>query len=258
MHIVGPFAAYPLRETRSLNPGEATLDAYRKVRAAMGMQRSVIVQPSVYAKDNACTLDAVDALRGTARAVVVVDPAIEESALAAMHARGARGVRVQKIVAGGASLDDIEELAARIRPFGWHLQFFMDAADIAELAPRLRRLPVDVVFDHMAHADRAVGMDAPGFQALLDLMQSGQTWVKLSNAFWTPDVQRVRRLIAANPDRVVWGSDWPHLGFQGEPPDDGCLVDAIGEWTQDASMVRRILVTNPERLYFSQDLRGSL
>lgn len=252
MHIVGPFDQYPLRETRSLLPPESTLHDYRQVRQALGIQRSVIVQPSFFAKDNECTLDAVEALGGTARAVVVIEPDIAEQTLDSMHSRGARGVRIQRIVAGGASLDDIEEIAARIQPFGWHLQFFMDAKDIAELAPRLRRLPVDTVFDHMAHVDAASGTDGPGFKALLDLMQVGKTWVKLSNAFWTPDPDRARRLIAANDQRVVWGSDWPHIGYRGAPPDDGRLIDAIAEWTQDETTRRRILVDNPGRLYFGK------
>ena len=132
MHIVGPFGKYPLRETRSLSPPEATLEDYRQVRKTLGLQKNVVVQPSVFAKDNGCTLDAVEALGGTARAIVVIDPDIAEGELASMHARGARGVRVQRIVAGGASINDMEEIAARIQPFGWHLQFFLVAKDIAD------------------------------------------------------------------------------------------------------------------------------
>ncbi len=251
MHIVGPFERYPLRETRSLIPSESTLADYVRIRQVMGMQRSVIVQPSFFAKDNQCTLDAVEALDGTARAVVVIDPDISEQTLASMHARGARGVRIQSIAAGGASLDSLEELAARIQPFGWHIQFFIDAKSIAELAPRLRRLPVDSVFDHMAHVDASTGMDTAGFKALLDLMQTGKTWVKLSDAFSTPDAERARRLIATSDERVVWGSDWPHVGYREAAPDDGKLVDALAQWAPDETTRWRILVDNPSRLYFS-------
>ena len=251
MHIVGPFGRYPLRETRSLSPPEATLDDYRRVRQTLGIQRNVVVQPSVFAKDNACTLDAVDALGGTARAVVVIDPDIAEDKLASMHARGARGVRVQRIVAGGASINDMEEIAARIQPFGWHLQFFLVAKDIAELAPRLRRLPVDTVFDHMAQMEPAACPDDPGFKALLDLLQTGKSWVKLSNAYATPNADRARHLIACNRERVVWGTDWPHVGFRSDPPDDGQLIDAVAQWAPDETTRRRILVENPARLYFS-------
>jgi len=250
MHIVGPYEKYPLRETRSLNPPQATLDDYRLARDQLGLSRNVVVQPSVFAKDNECTLDAVEALMGTARAVVVVDPTIAEHELARMHARGARGVRVQKVVAGGASIDDMEALAARIRPFGWHMQFFMDASEIAQLAPRFRKLPVPVVFDHMGHVDPAGSIDDPGFAALLDLLQSGKAWVKLSNCYWKPDPKRARRLIAANPDQVLWGTDWPHLGYRDGTADDGLLLDAVSEWTVDEDLRRRILVTNPDALYF--------
>lgn len=250
MHIVGPFARYPLRETRSLNPPEATLDDYRRVRDRLGLGRCVIVQPSVFAKDNACTLDAVEALEGSARAVVVVDADTDETTLECMHRRGARGVRLQQVVAGGASLDELEELAARIQPFGWHVQLFVDAAQLTDLVPRIRRLPVNVVFDHMAQTTQAAGMESTGFEALLQMLQTGKVWVKLANAFGFPDAARARSLIAANRERVVWGTDWPHLGVKGAALDDGKLLEALGEWTQDEALRQQILVDNPDRLYF--------
>ena len=250
LHIVGPYANYPLRETRSLNPPEATLEDYLGLRRKLGLGRSVIVQPSVFAKDNECTLAASEALEGTGRAVVVVEPDVGEATLARMHARGARGIRVQNVAAGGASFDDINEIAARIQPFGWHIQLFMDAADIVHIAPRLRGLPVPVVFDHMAQVHSSGGMDGDGFKIMLGLLESGRAWVKLSNAFRIPDPARARRLIAANPEHVVWGTDWPHLGFKDGPPDDGELLEAVSQWAPDVAVRNRILVTNPAELYF--------
>ena len=198
----------------------------------------------------------VGGARRHGRAVVVVEPDVGEATLARMHARGlarmhargARGVRVQNVVAGGASFDDIKEIAARIRPFGWHIQLFMDAADIVDIAPRLRGLPVPVVFDHMAQVHAGGGMDGDGFKTLLGLLESGRAWVKLSNAFRIPDPARARRLIAANPEHVVWGTDWSHLGFKDGPPDDAELLEAVSEWAPDASVRNRILVTNPGEL----------
>jgi predicted TIM-barrel fold metal-dependent hydrolase len=251
MHIVGPYARFPLVETRSLTPPEATLSDYRETMRRTGITRNVIVQPSFFAKDNTCTLESVKALGADARAVVVVDPDVDEATLQYMHACGARGVRVQRVVAGGASIEDIEKLAARIHPYGWHLQLFVDAVEIAPLLPVLRRLPVDVVFDHMAHVQRDGDMSSAGFRGLLDLLREGRTWVKLSNARFVPDAARARALVEANPARALWGSDWPHVAYQEDPvPDEGHLLDSLAEWVADDSIRRRILVDNPARLYF--------
>lgn len=252
MHIIGPLQQFPLRETRSLSPLESLPQAYRKTQAALGLQRTIVVQPSSYAKDNSCTLAAVEALGPGARAVAVVDPSTPDDELASLHRRGVRGVRLQSVVAGGASLDDLEELAARIKPFGWHLQLFLDAETVPQLSQRLRKLPVDVVFDHMAHVDTSVGIDTPGFRAVLDLLETGRVWVKIASAFRAADGRRASALIDANPDRLVWGSDWPHLGYQAEPPDDGQLLNDLAEWCGNAETLKKILVDNPGKLYFSQ------
>lgn len=250
MHIVGPYSAYPLQETRSLQPPEATLDDYRRVQRITGLSRNVIVQPSFFAKDNRCTLESTQALGANARAVVVIDPDIDDSELAAMHRAGARGVRIQRVVAGGASIADIETLAACIQPFGWHIQLYLDAEDLVDLVPTLRRLPVDVVFDHMAHVRRGSTLTSAGFAALLGLLDGGRTWVKLSNARFEPDGERARRLIAANPERMLWGSDWPHVAYEENVPDEGKLLDLLAQWAPDEDERRRILVDNPASLYF--------
>lgn len=251
MHIVGPFVRWPLRETRSLQPLEATLDDYRTTMAASGIERCVIVQPSFFAKDNACTLAATEALDGRARAVVVVDPDVDDATLECMHAAGARGVRIQRVVAGGASLEDIEAIAARIQPLGWHLQLYIDASDIEALVPTIRRLALDVVFDHMAHVWRDSPIEHPGFDALCRLLAEERAWVKLSNARFPPDGQRARRLVAANGSRVLWGSDWPHVAYdQGDVPGEGELLDTLTTWVPDDDQRQAILVDNPDRLYF--------
>lgn len=251
MHIVGPYAQFPLVETRSLTPPEATLDDYRETMRRTGIARNVIVQPSFFAKDNACTLAAASALGDAARAVVVVDPDIDEAALRRMHEQGARGVRVQRVVAGGASIEDITRLAERIAPYGWHLQLFIDATEIEALVPTLQRLPVDVVFDHMAQVRSDSDMTHPGFQALLGLLRAGRTWVKLSNARFVPDAARARALVDANPRRALWGSDWPHVAYEESPvPEEGQLLDLLAQWVPDEATRHAILVDNPARLYF--------
>lgn len=251
MHIVGPFERYPLRETRSLQPPESTLDDYLAMRKIMGIERNVIVQPSFFAKDNACTLESAERM-GTqqTRAVVVVEPDVDEDSLARMHASGARGVRLQRVVAGGTSVDEIAAIAERIQPFGWHVQLFMDSEDVEALAPQLRQLSVPVVFDHMAHVYHGSSTSSAGFRAVLDLLADGKAWVKLSAWRFSPDDERARMLVAANPERVLWGSDWPHVSWEEAVPDDGQLLNRLAQWAGDEATVQRILVDNPTQLYF--------
>lgn len=250
MHIVGPFAKYPKRELASLDPPESLLEDYLRTSATLGLSRNIVVQPSFFARDNACTLDAVERLGERARGVVVVDADVSAEELKRMHARGARGVRVQTIARGGVSYDAIEPLAKAIAPLGWHMQIWLDARNLPEIADRLKRLPVDVVFDHMAHADETSGVEEPGFRILLDLLSTGRFWAKLSNGRFDPDGERARRLVAANPERVVWGSDWPHVSHEGAPPDDGPLLDRLWDWVPDEKAHHAALVDNPDRLYF--------
>lgn len=251
MHILGPYSRFPLRNTLSLAPLEAVTDEYRLIQKTLGLDRTVIVQPSSYGTDNACTLQALQALGPTARAVVVLDTEVSPDELSAMHAAGVRGVRFQSVVSGGASFDDLERLASLIQPLGWHLQLFMDAGQIADMSERIGNLPVDVVFDHMAHVLNGVPTASEGFKSLLDLLANGKTWVKLCSAFGPADGERARLLMSHAADRLVWGSDWPHLSYQVEPPDDGKLLDDLWAWAQDDAMARRILVDNPAALYFS-------
>ena len=251
MHIVGPQASYPFTATRSLSPPEATWRDYRGTMRVLGLSRCVIVQASFYGADNRCTLDAVAESEGCARAVVVVAPDVTRDEIARMHAQGARGVRLQMVAKGGVDLGAMEPIAAQIAPFGWHLQLYLDAEELPALAARLRGLPVPLVFDHMAHVVRGNGLDSPGFRLLIDLLGEGRAWVKLSNALFTPSAERARRLVAANPERVLWGTDWPHvaLGEDGVP-DDAALVDDLAAWIPDPAVRRQALVTNPDALYF--------
>jgi predicted TIM-barrel fold metal-dependent hydrolase len=251
MHIIGPFDRFPLRVTTMLNPPAGTAEDYCEMQARTGLARMVVVQPSSYGTDNECTLQAVEAAHGQARAVVVVDPDIGSDALKTLHRRGARGVRMQKVVAGGVSFDLLEDIAARIRPLGWHIQLFLDTPDIEELAPRLSRLDLPVVFDHMAHMNPDAGQCGPGYMALLRMLEEGIAWVKLSNAFFKASGERARDLFKANPKRAVWGSDWPHVSFSsGATPDDGQLLNDLAEWFPRAADREQILVTNADALYF--------
>src|SRR5690606_34219475 len=150
-----------------------------------------------------------------------------------------------------ASVDGITDIAQRIEPLGWHVQLFMDSTEVEELAPRLKQLPVPIVFDHMAHVHQDSSTQSAGFRTVLDLLASGKAWVKLSAWRFSPDEERARMLIAANPERILWGSDWPHVSWQEPVPNDGQLLDRLARWVGDPAVVQQVLVDNPGRLYFS-------
>jgi predicted TIM-barrel fold metal-dependent hydrolase len=271
MHVFE--ARYPPSPNRTYTPGPAPLDHYRKVAAALRLSRAVVVQPSAYGTDNSCTLDAVAAIGASARAVVGIDPGIPDDELDRLHGRGARGVRINSASRGQRDFDEIAGLvtttARRIDRLGWHVQIFIDLAVIEQLAGRLRALPVPIVIDHMGLAQAAQGRTQRGLAALCDLVASGRGWVKLSGAYRV-SVQEpgfadagaiIRALIEANPDRCVWGTDWPHTGGHGHaqsaqaPPiiyralDTAALLEQFVACAGDAAIVRKVLVDNPAELY---------
>jgi predicted TIM-barrel fold metal-dependent hydrolase len=258
-HINGPYDRYPLSPGRSYSPPVADVPAYQAMARAVGIGRMVIVQPSTFGTDNRCTLDAVELLgRDKSRAVVVIDDSFDRDALKRMHAQGARGVRFNAVSGNGTPLAQLEKLARTVAELGWHIQFYTHGEQIAELAPLIRKLPVTVVLDHMAGVQSDRGVDSPEFRAAVGQMQSGQAYVKISGyrssvkGFPYDDVAPLARgFIDANPDRCVWGSDWPHPSLFGEThmPDDGQLFDMLGAWAPSDELRRKILVDNPARLY---------
>jgi predicted TIM-barrel fold metal-dependent hydrolase len=273
MHVFGNADRYPLSPNRNYTPPPALLDHYRKVAAALNLTRTVVVQPSAYGSDNSCILDTVAEIGISARAVVGIDLSISDEELNHLHARGARGVRVNAASRGLRDTDEIANLitntAKRITRLGWHVQVFTDLAVIEKLAGCLRSLPVPIVFDHMGYAKAAQGLTQPGLAALCDLLAGDRCWVKLSGAYRV-SVQEpgfadaetiIRALIAANADRAVWGTDWPHTGGHGHaastvaPPltyrslDTAALLEQLVACAGHAAVVTKILVDNPARLY---------
>ena len=258
-HINGPYDRYPLSPGRSYSPPVADVPAYQAMARTVGIGRMVVVQPSTFGTDNNCTLDAVELLgHEKSRAVVVIDDSFDHDALEQMDAKGARGVRFNAVSGNGTPLDQLENLAARVAELGWHIQFYTHGEQIAELAPLIKKLPVTVVLDHMAGVKSDRGTGSPEFRAAAGLMQSGQAYVKISGyrssvqGFPYDDVAPLARgFIDANPDRCVWGSDWPHPSLFGEThmPDDGQLFDMLGAWAPSDQLRRKILVDNPARLY---------
>jgi predicted TIM-barrel fold metal-dependent hydrolase len=258
VHVFGPEERYPFAAGRGYTPQPAPLRALRDRMAVTGLERAVIVQPSVYGTDNRATLDAVAEGGDGFRGVVVVAADIAEAELARMHAAGARGARLNLLSPGGPDASEPDRLAARIAPLGWHLQLLIDVAAFADVEARLGRLPVPVVLDHMGHLPASAGTGQPGFQAMLRLLGRGRAWVKLSAAYrltaeaeppYADVAPLARALIAANPEQVVWGSDWPHPQTEVPVPGYGTLLDLVDDWSPDTATRDRILRDNPATLY---------
>jgi len=257
-HVFGERARYPLDPRRNYTPHVATLADHRAVMAACGLSRAVLVQPSVYGTDNACLLDALgEAAKegGAYRGIVVPDAAASDEELLAMDALGVRGVRLNVVNPQMLAIDDAIALCARMRSRDWHLQVhLMLAGDGAATLARLAdRVDVPIVVDHFGRP--AAGAALP--QLLLDLVASGRVWVKLSAAYRIvrPDRAQadlqplVDALVAANPARLVWGSDWPHTELQTATPHDADLVDLLVATLPDEATLRRVCVDNPASLY---------
>ena len=272
MHVFGPFAQFPLAAERAYNVPEAPLAAHEAMKRAMGIERTVLVQPSGYGSDNRAMLEALRVLGSRGRGVAVVEADVADGELDTMHTLGVRAVRLNLVSLKSRYSDParlIGELAARLRPRGWHLQVFGGNALIASLEPALAQSTVDVVVDHMGLPDARGGLDQPGFQALLRLLATGKVWAKLAGADRvtqsTGDLRGaipfMQALVKANPDRLVWGSDWPNIGFHSGAAighddvlpyrgiDAGALLDVLGECVPDEVTRRKILADNPARLY---------
>lgn len=250
MHVLGPLSQYTYQEPRSFTPPEALWEDYAPMAKQMGLSRCVVVQPSVFGTDNRCTLDTVSRVEIDAVAVVVVSADVSEPELADMHARGARAIRLQTLVAGATSFDAIELLAKKIKRLGWHIEVYLDTQDLPDYAQRFRQLGVPIVFDHMGQWHEGDRVEEEGFQILLDMVGTGRAWVKLANPRFEPSTERARQLIAANPERIVWGSDWPHILGRGTAPALGERLRQLSGWLPDERCWYRTLVSNPAALYF--------
>lgn len=251
-------APSPQVAERSYTAPPAPLSALRHLHKTLGISRSVIVQPSVYGTDNRTTLDSCDD-DPAMRAIVVIDEDTPPATLAGYRSRGAVGCRVNMLFASNARIDSLATLAGLAADQGWHLQILGDISALHARMPEFAALPVPVVFDHFGHLQAVKGVNDAGFQALLRLLGSGRGWVKLSGAYRLgPDSRETadavaamaEALVAANPDQLVWGSDWPHPAIpQQDMPNDGDILDSLASWVPDPEMRHRILVDNPARLY---------
>lgn len=257
-HVFGPVDQYPYVDNRTYTPPDASFTQYQQMLDTIGIDRGVIVQPSVLGTDNRASLDAVASGGDQFRAVVVVNEDISVAELQTMYVQGARGVRINLLFRSNFQVDNLRTLAKKLADANMHLQLLIDVSQFADLKATLGDLPVDLVFDHMGHMPTTESQDHPGFQDMLALVSEGRAWVKLSGSYRftnedaTPyqDVTAVaQRLIEANPERMVWASDWPHPHIPVVMPNDGDLLDMLALWAPDESVRNRILVDNPTQLY---------
>lgn len=245
----------------------ATVADYRRVQALLGTRRAVIVQPRTYGTDNSATLDAIAQLGATTtRGIAVLHPDVTDDTLQKLDAGGIRGVRFSLYTHANAAVgfDMVETLAHRIAELGWHLQLHWTADQFVAHRDLLLRLPTPLVFDHMARLPLPGGIAHPAFALVSELLARGNSWLKLSGAYLDSivgeagryaDIDPVARAwVRAAPERLVWGSDWPHFTEPDHKPDDSLLFDLLTHWTGDESVRHRILVDNPARLYgFAND-----
>lgn len=261
-HICGPIARHAYYSERIYTPADALLPDYRHMLATLGVERAVLVQPSVYGTDNTVMLEAMKAAGAQFRGVAVVAEDISGRELERMHEAGVRGVRVNIVdvkdrKAGTLPLAALRKLALKVAPFGWHLEFLLHVDEFPDLDRMLADFPVETVYGHLGYMRTDKGIAAPGFQALLRLMQSGRAWVKLTGPYRIstqplPHADTnvyAHALMAAASKQVIWGTDWPHVMVKGAMPNDGDLCDSLGDWVPDAATRQQVLVDNPARLY---------
>jgi D-galactarolactone isomerase len=257
MHIYD--SRFPVAPNAKLRPPDATVDDYRRLRERIGTTRNVVVTPSTYGTDNSCTLDAIARLGATARGVAVVDTSVADAELKRLDGLGMRGIRFNLVQSGATTIDMLEPLSKRVNDLGWRVQIHMLGDQIVENASLLQRLPSPIVFDHMGRIPEPAGVDHPAFALVLKLIDRGRTWVKLSSAYQDSesgppaygDVSKVARTyVNAAPERMVWGSDWPHPTEKADAkPDDAVLFDLLADWAPQEAIRNRILVDNPAALY---------
>jgi len=263
-HVIGVPPDYPFVPARSYTPPAAPPDAYLRMLDATRMTYGVLVQVSVHGTDNRLMLATLRANRNRLRGIAVVPPDSAERELAGMKDAGVVGLRLNILYGGGIGFEQLESYGALCREFGWHLQFLVDAKDLVRLAPRLARLPVPFVVDHMGHFPTSRGVRDEGFRTLVSLVRDG-AWVKLSGAYrltvegppYRDTIDFARTLHEAAPERCVWGSDWPHVANWGPMMNVGDLLDLLADWVPDEHERNAVLAGNAQGLYGFNAASGS-
>ena len=261
-HVFGPKAQFSFSAAAKYLPEDAGPEMLFALRDSLGFARSIVVQASCHGTDNRATLNAIAKSHGTARGVAVVDPAISDEELGVLHDGGIRAVRFNflKRLVDDAPKDKFIEIAKRIAPLGWHVVVYFEADLLEELKPFLDAIPTIIVVDHMGRPDVSAGPEGVEMRAFVSLLRSRPNiWTKVSCAErlsltgppgFDDFVGATRPLVEEFPDRVLWGTDWPHPNMQHAIPDDGVLVDLIPRLAVTDALQRKLLVDNPMRLYW--------
>jgi len=250
---------FKLAPNAVFKPPHAPVGDYLAMRRRIGVERTVVVQPSGYGFDNTCTLEAMAAMGPSARGVAVVAPGVSDVELERLTKAGMRGIRYFMLSGGALPWETLEIMAARVREFGWHVQLQMDGRHLPEREAMLKHLPGMLVIDHNGKYLEPVPPAHPSFKCLLRLIENGRAWVKLSAPYETSklgpphyaDVGALAKtLVRTAPERMVWASNWPHPSVpRDQAPDDADLLDLLLEWAPNEAHRRKILVDNPAALY---------
>ena len=262
-HIYGPAAVFPFVPGAPYIPPDAGYDAMRALHDHLGFERAVIVHASPHGTDMRATLDGIARSNGRYRGVAVVDPSITDAELERLHAGGIRGIRFNFVahLGGKPEIPVFERMVARIKPLGWHVVLHFDAKDIPDHADLIGRMPVPFVIDHMGRVQASGGLDQAPFRTLLDLMKNELAWVKVCGPErvstegppFHDAIPFARALMEAAPDRVLWGTDWPHPNVKWMP-NDGELVNLFPLFSGDEGLRHKVLVDNPTKLYWPEQL----
>jgi len=259
-HVFGPAAKFPFADERTYTPPDSPFEAFQELQKTLGLSRAVIVQATCHGTDNSATLDAIARSNGRYRGVAIVDQTFTDEQFEALNEGGIRGVRFSfaRHIGNAPDFSLVKRVVEKIAPLGWHLVLYMEAPDIIENAKILEELPVPVVIDHMGRVETKNGLEQEAFQLLLSLLKNQEDfWVKICGAErisskgapYHDAVPFAQSLIEAAPDRVLWGTDWPHPNIDGLMPNDGDLMNLLPLYAQDEDVLNRILVDNPARLY---------
>lgn len=269
-HVFGPAAEFPFAPGRKYTPGDASKIDLEHLRHDLGVSRNVIVQASCHGRDNAALLDALDHFGETARGVVAIGSDISERQLKDMHQRGVRGVRFNfvKRLVESQPFEEVELVAAKIRELGWHIVVYFESPNLPDLADFLANLNVPLVIDHLGRPDLAKGASSAEYSAFLKFVDRTDAWVKVScperltitgpyavagaHEVYTDVAPFAQKAIAEFPERVLWGTDWPHPNLRSHMPDDAVLLNYLRQITSDPSARQRLLIDNPMALYWEK------
>ena len=258
-HVFGPAAKFPYAPESAYWPPDSPFESLQNLHKKLGLVRAVIVHASCHGSDMRATLDAIARSKGAYRGTAIIDPSYTERRFVEMHAGGIRAVRFNfvKHLGGRPDMDFFRKTVDRVKAMGWHLILHLDAVDLVEFRNLFKKVPVPMVIDHMGRVKAADGLDQQPFKVLLEWMKHDNFWVKVCGAErvssmgppFTDAVPFARKLIEAAPERILWGTDWPHPNVGRHMPNDGDLVDLFPLMAPDPALQRRILVDNPARLY---------